>query len=150
LDLADSVREACAQGRTLAAARDIHFEVSLPPDRVPVEGDAQALRRLFLILIDNAVKYTHTGGRVGVALSVSDGVARGEVHDSGIGISSADLPNIFERFYRADKARSREMGGAGLGLSIARWIVESHLGDIQVASELGKGSTFRVQLPLRR
>jgi heavy metal sensor kinase len=148
LDLVESVRDACAQGATLAQARDIRFESSLPDRRVPMEGDPQALRRLFLILIDNAVKYTPPGGHVAVALSTSDGDALGEVRDSGIGISREDLPNVFERFYRADKARSREMGGTGLGLSIARWIAQIHGGEIHVESQPGKGSTFRVQLPL--
>jgi heavy metal sensor kinase len=148
-DLAQSVREACTQGQTLAAARDILFEFALPEERIPVEGDAQALRRLFLILIDNAVKYTASRGSVSVSLTSTDGIAIGEVRDSGIGISRDDLPNIFERFYRADKARSREMGGAGLGLSIARWIVENHHGEIKVESEPGKGSIFRVELPLQ-
>ena len=147
IDLAESVREACAQGRMLAQGRDVHFEANVAPQRISVQGDSQALRRVFLILIDNAVKYTASGGSVTVALSATDGVATGEVRDSGIGISREDLPNIFERFYRADKARSREMGGAGLGLSIARWIVEHHHGEIQVESQPGKGSAFRITLP---
>ena len=148
-DLTESVRDACAQGTTLAQARDIRFESALPDRRVPVEGDPHALRRLFLILIDNAIKYTPPGGHVAITLSTSDGAALGEVRDSGIGISREDLPNIFERFYRADKARSREMGGAGLGLSIARWIAQIHGGEIHVESQPGKGSTFRVRLPLQ-
>jgi signal transduction histidine kinase len=106
------------------------------------------LRRLFLILIDNAVKYTPAGGKVTVALSGADGFAVTEVRDTGIGISKADLPHIFERFYRADKARTREMGGAGLGLSIGRWIAEAHGGMIEVESTLGQGSVLRVHLPV--
>src|SRR5579864_1650878 len=86
IDLAQSVREACSQGETLAAARDIRFDFTVPGERVPIEGDAQALRRAFLILIDNAIKYTTAGGRVAVSLTAVDGVALGEVRDSGIGI----------------------------------------------------------------
>ncbi|HKX00533.1 MAG TPA: heavy metal sensor histidine kinase [Bryobacteraceae bacterium] len=150
MDLTQSVREACLQGRTLAEARDIRFEVAVPTNPVVIDGDAQALRRAFLILIDNAVKYTPPGGRVGVSLSTTDGIAAGEVRDSGIGVSPEDLPNIFERFYRADKARSREMGGAGLGLSIARWIVQNHRGEILVESRPGQGSVFRLTLPVTK
>ena len=113
-----------------------------------MEGDSQSLRRLFLILIDNAVKYTPPGGRIVVSLNTSDGFAISEVQDTGVGISAADLPSVFERFYRADKARSRDTGGAGLGLSIAKWIAEAHHGEIRAQSTLEKGSTFRVRLPL--
>ena len=146
MDLREALREACDQGRVLAESKHIAFESDLLPTPVEIEGDRQAIRRVFLILIDNAVKYTGAGGRVVVALHATNGTAIGEVRDSGIGISPADIPNIFERFYRADKARSREMGGAGLGLSIARWIIEAHRGDIQVESAPGEGSRFQVRL----
>ncbi|MBI3679472.1 MAG: two-component sensor histidine kinase, partial [Acidobacteria bacterium] len=124
------------------------FLPQLPREPIPVEADFQALRRLFLTLIDNAVKYTPAGGEVAVCLRTLDGFAVVEVQDSGIGISAEDLPHIFERFYRADKARSRAAGGAGLGLSIARWIARAHQGDIQVESAPDRGSNFRVRLPL--
>jgi signal transduction histidine kinase len=99
--------------------------------------------------MDNAVKYTGAGGQVRVSLIRKDGAADITVMDSGIGIAPEDLPRIFDRFYRADKARSREQGGIGLGLAIARWIVEAHRGQIRVESALGQGSTFSVTLPLR-
>jgi signal transduction histidine kinase len=148
MDLVESLREACCQGQTLAQTKTLAFRLQLPGKPVCVEADFQALRRLFLILIDNAVKYTPPGGQVAVSLRSVDGFAVAEVEDSGIGISSEDLPHIFERFYRADKARSRDLGGAGLGLSIARWIAQAHRGEIQVESVPGQGSNFRVRLPL--
>jgi len=104
---------------------------------------------LFLILIDNAVKYTPTGGRVFIGLNTNGNAAVAKVQDTGIGISQEDLPVIFERFYRADKARSRE-SGAGLGLSIARWIAEAHHAQILVESVVGQGSTFEVRIPLHQ
>jgi len=103
---------------------------------------------LFLILIDNAVKYTPREGRISVVLDASDDAAVTEIRDTGVGISPVDLPHIFERFYRADESRSRESGGTGLGLSIAKWIAEAHQGKISVVSKVGEGSVFRVQIPL--
>jgi signal transduction histidine kinase len=148
LDLRQSIREACLGGKTLAEQREITFEWQIPDHEVRVKGDHGALRRLFLILIDNALKYTSNGGRVSVSLDQANGFATGEIQDTGIGIAPEDLPNIFERFYRADKARSRETGGAGLGLSIARWIAEAHQAEIRVESSPGEGAIFRVRIPL--
>jgi heavy metal sensor kinase len=150
VDLGKSAREACSQGSTLARPRNIEFHWQIPEGEMHVKGDPDALRRLFLILIDNALKYTPAGGRVSVSLSREDGFGIGEVRDSGIGIAAEDLPNIFERFYRADKAHSRDTGGAGLGLSIARWIVDAHHAGIQVESSPGRGSVFRVSIPLEK
>ena len=107
----------------------------------------QALHRLFLILIDNAVKYTPPGGTVIVQLSWSPENAVVLIEDSGIGISTEDLPHIFERFYRADKARTRDIGGTGLGLSIAKWIADAHQAILNVESAPDQGSTFRVTFP---
>jgi len=106
------------------------------------------LRRLVFILIDNAIKYTPDGGRVQVQLEALDGHAAIKVTDSGIGISESDIPQIFDRFWRADKVRSRGMGGAGLGLAIARWIVEQHQGSIAVQSRPDQGTVFTVSIPL--
>ncbi|HEU4416224.1 MAG TPA: sensor histidine kinase [Candidatus Angelobacter sp.] len=108
------------------------------------------LKQLFLILIDNAVKYTQKNGEVTITLSRVDGTATIRVRDTGIGIACDDLTHIFDRFYRADKSRSRKSGGSGLGLSIGRWIAEAHGGSIQVESALGAGSTFQVALPVAR
>ena len=138
----------CEQGATLAAAKDLRFQAQLSPDGLPIEGDADFLERLFLILIDNAIKYTRPGGEIGVSSQIEAGSVIVSVRDTGIGVSGADLPHLFERFYRVDKARSRESGGAGLGLAIGRWIARAHRGDIEVESTLGKGSVFHVRLPL--
>lgn len=119
-NLADIVRDVSVQAKILSEAKGISFSEQIPTQPVWVKADAHALRRLFLILIDNAIKYTPEGGRVGVLVRQENGVAIGEVRDTGIGIASEDLPNVFERFYRADKARTRESGGVGLGLSMRR------------------------------
>ena len=146
-NISASVREAMEQGSSLAAEKRIRLAADLNSPLV-VRGDAEALRRLFFILIDNAIKYTPEDGSVHLGLEGCDGQARVKVTDSGIGIAESDQPHIFDRFWRADKVRSRGMGGAGLGLSIARWIVDQHHGRIEVQSKLGEGSTFTVSIPL--
>jgi signal transduction histidine kinase len=113
-----------------------------------VVGDRDALRRLFLILLDNAVKYTPAGGEIAVSIDDASGAVRVAVRDTGIGIAPEHLPHVFERFYRADRARSRAEGGAGLGLAIGRWIAEAHGGGVRAESEPQRGSTFTVELPL--
>ena len=135
------------EARTLAETRQITFSFELPAAAVEVKGDENSLRRLFLILIDNAVKYTPPGGNISVQLRYEVDTAVIAVSDTGIGIAKDDLPLIFDRFWRADKVRSREMGGTGLGLSMAQWIVQQHTGTLGVNSELGKGSVFSVSLP---
>jgi heavy metal sensor kinase len=147
-DASVSLREAMEQGRMLAAERRVEFTAALDSKPVVVAGDAESLRRLFLILIDNSVKYNTEGGCVRITFGTANGEAVCSISDSGIGISQADLDHIFDRFWRADKVRSRGMGGAGLGLSIARWIVDRHAGTVDVTSQPGKGSTFTVRLPL--
>jgi heavy metal sensor kinase len=147
-NLNEVLLEISEPARLLAQGKSIHYEQRLPEMPLRVNGNAPSLRRLFLILIDNAVKYTPREGRISVVLGVSDGAAVTEIRDTGAGISPSDLPHIFERFYRADASRSRESGGTGLGLSIAKWIAEAHHGKISVASKVGQGSVFRVQIPL--
>jgi heavy metal sensor kinase len=149
IDLTQAVREACLQATPLFQAKHIKFESHLPDRPIAVRGDAQALRGLFLILIDNAVKYTPPEGSVTVSACETNKTAVVTVADTGIGIPPEDLPRIFERFYRVDKARSREQGGAGLGLSIGRWIVEAHGGTINIESDPGGGTTVHVGLPTR-
>jgi signal transduction histidine kinase len=142
------VRSAAEQGERLARNRDVDFSVDLPSKPIPVLTDPEALRRALLILMDNAAKYTTRGGSVKVGLARSDGWAVASVADSGIGIGPQDVAHIFDRFWRADKARSRAHGGAGLGLSIAKWIVDMHGGKISVQSEPGIGSVFEIRVPM--
>ena len=112
-------------------------------------GDKVRLQQLFTNLIDNAIKYTPKGSiHVTVEKNESAGLVR--IKDTGIGIPKEEQEKIFERFYRTDKSRSRETGGVGLGLSIAEWIVRAHHGRIEVESELNKGSTFTVYLPVQK
>jgi len=113
-----------------------------------VYGDWGRLRQLVLILLDNALKYTGAGGEVSVKLASRNREAILTVSDTGIGIGASDLPHIFDRFWRADKVRSRQEGGSGLGLSIAQKIAEQSGGQITVESEVGSGSRFVVTLPL--
>jgi two-component system, OmpR family, sensor kinase len=124
-----------------------------------VQGDRTRLRQLFLNLITNAIKYTPRGGRIDISLSKRIDCITFTVRDTGIGISAGDLPHIFERFYRADRARSRrvqspdgswtdERGGFGLGLAISQWIARAHGGTLTATSRLGRGSVFTVSLPL--
>ncbi len=117
-------------------------------DQAVIWGDSDRIKQLLLNLIDNAIKYTPIGGKVLMALSQSDERAYIEISDTGIGIPPEDLPNIFDRFYRVDKARTRQQGGSGLGLSIAKSIAKAHGGDIRVASTIGEGTTFTIEFPL--
>ncbi|MCX6545763.1 MAG: ATP-binding protein [Acidobacteria bacterium] len=133
---------------TLCAHASLDLNVELPEQPVPASGDAAALGRLVRILVDNAVKYTPAPGRVTVSLRATSDGAIIEVADTGIGISADDLPRVFDRFYRADKARSRDSGGGGLGLSIAKWIAEQHGAGIAVESDPGHGCRVKVTLPL--
>ncbi|PYS58397.1 MAG: hypothetical protein DMF76_19300, partial [Acidobacteria bacterium] len=149
LRLNEVVSECVRSAQVLAAQRDLRLHLNGPLSEVNFNGDDELLKRMLLNLLDNAVKYTAPGGDVSVALSTQNGSARIVVTDSGIGIPSADQPRIFDRFYRVDKARSRALGGAGLGLSIAKWIVEAHGGTICVESMANQGSEFIVELPLK-
>ncbi len=133
--------------RPLAEAKEMSLNLSAPA-ALPVIGDSQRLSQLLYILMDNAIKYTPNGGYVNLHLSQEGNTLSIKVEDNGIGIDPKDLPHIFERFYRADKSRARQMGGHGLGLSIAKWIVDTHHGSIRVSSETGKGTSFIVRLPI--
>lgn len=136
-------------GRLKDRAEEAGLSFAVDTDgRVPVRGSPRDLSLLVRNLIENAIQYTRPGGRVEVMVSSQDGAALFEVRDSGIGIPSRDQARIFERFYRVDRARSRETGGTGLGLSIVRHVAENHGGSVRVHSQLGRGSTFTVRLPL--
>jgi signal transduction histidine kinase len=114
---------------------------------VKVYGDADSLKQVLVALLDNALKYTPYEGHISLSLNTSGQYAVVKVSDTGIGIPPEDLPHIFERFYRADRTRSRDRGGSGLGLTIAQSIVQEHQGTIEVESTPGRGSTFSVKLP---
>ena len=149
IDLRDTLREVAAGWRAVASVRGLQFSERIMNAELRVLGDEEALRRVVSILLDNAFKYTPVpGGVVVLSAEEKDGHAVISVHDNGMGIAEEDQDRIFERFYRVDKARSRELGGAGLGLSIAQWIVQQHNGRIRVESTLGAGSIFRVELPM--
>jgi signal transduction histidine kinase len=151
IDLADTVNGATAEVKVLADASGLELTKSVLPS-CPAFGDPDAIRRLLLILLDNAIKYTPAGGRIEIRLDVEGSVegpmAVIEISDTGAGIGPDDLPRVFDRFYRVSMDRSRKTGGSGLGLAIARWLASLHEGEIRVESELGKGSAFRVLLPL--
>jgi two-component system OmpR family sensor kinase len=131
----------------LASPRTLNVVLRHVEDIVII-GDEQRLRHMMLNLIDNAIKYNHVRGEIALSLEREDDMAKIIVTDTGIGIPERELPRIFDRFYRVDKARSKSSGGVGLGLSIVKWTVEEHGGRITVASELGKGTTFTIYLPI--
>ena len=148
LDLRPILAKVVHQARFLAFAKGLSFSEHIPFETAPIFADSALIERLLLSILDNAVKYTPIGGRVTVRASAEERFVTIEIEDTGIGITESDLPHIFERFFRADQARSREIRGSGLGLSIARWIAEMHQGSIEVTSRVGRGSSFRVRLPL--
>lgn len=147
VDLGQLAASLVDQLEPLAEARSIDLSCE-PADAVIVQGDPAWLKRLLLNLLDNALKYTPAGGRVSVRVSRLGDRARIDVEDTGAGLSPADLPRVFERFFRADPARSSSLPGAGLGLSLVQWIVAQHRGQVTVQSRLGEGSIFSVTLPV--
>lgn len=148
VDLPELLRSVVDSWKQMAEARDIRFSTQICDSGVSVIGDQTLLRRLSEILLDNAFKYTSSPGSVRLTLEAREETAFLMVQDSGIGIAQQDQQKIFERFYRVDKARSREQGGVGLGLAIAEWIVLQHRGTISVESSPGEGATFLVRIPL--
>ena len=164
INLTDILGEVVAQMDILAKSKRLYLSASNHHQDIYIVGDALRIRELFMNLIENGIKYTEEGGSIHITLqkeylpqvrSQSDWADNEKnrfvkivVADTGIGIAKGDQEKVFNRFFRVDKARSREQGGSGLGLSICKWIVEAHQGEIQVESELGKGSSFIVRLPL--
>jgi len=146
-DLAELASGTTEQMRLLAEDKNIALRCEAKRE-VRVEGDRSRLKQVVVNLVDNAIKYTPAGGHVGVKVYASSGCGVLEVNDTGMGIPPEAAPHIFERFYRVDKARSRQMGGAGLGLSIVKAIVTAHGGQVRVESVEGKGSRFLVELPI--
>lgn len=149
LDLRAAITETADEWRQLVEARNLEFRQIVADRELPVLADRQAVQRLLAILLDNAVKYTPCPGVIELRLEARNGEALITVSDSGIGIPEQDQTKIFERFYRVSKARNRELGGAGIGLAIANWIVEQHRGSITVQSSVRCGSSFVVALPLQ-
>jgi heavy metal sensor kinase len=147
LDARDVLLRAVEQAKDSALDKEIDLCLELPQNAATIVGERSALYRLFMILIENAVKYTESGGRVKISLAADAKSSVVRVRDSGIGIAEEELPLIFDRFYRSDKARQRDLGGAGLGLSIASSIAEAHQTHIEVESKLGEGSTFSIAFP---
>jgi heavy metal sensor kinase len=147
IDLLPTLRESASKWNQVASLHNLQFEEHLETERLPVMGDENALRRVIDILLDNALKYTPAPGKLTLSAEQHPNGVVVTVEDTGIGIASEDQSRIFERFYRVDKARSRELGGAGLGLAIAQWIVQLHKGTITVRSELGRGSIFQLEIP---
>src|SRR6266478_10083078 len=147
LDFAELARSTADQMRLLAEEKHISL-IADGTDPVEVEADPSRLKQVVVNLLDNAIKYTPEEGKVTITVAQRDGHAVLEVADTGLGISANDLPHVFDRFYRADKTRSRQMGGTGLGLSIVRSICLAHGGQVTVNSTEGRGSLFRVVLPV--
>ena len=146
MELNELVKGLIVHATPMAEARGVQLRPDLNGG-VRVDADLGRVRQLLLILIDNALTHTPPGGEVSVGVIRRHGRAHVRVTDTGEGIPSGDLPHIFERFYRADKARTRESGGTGLGLAIAKWIVDAHKGEIGVKSAEGKGTEVHVSLP---
>jgi two-component system phosphate regulon sensor histidine kinase PhoR len=148
IDWVPLIRETSQRHEPAIAAKRLEFSLELPGHPVRVQGDDEALIQILDNLLDNAIKYTPEGGSVSLRLSQEEFRASLEVEDSGIGIPRGDFERIFERFYRVDKARSRELGGTGLGLSIVKHLVRGLRGEIRVESRVASGSLFTVLLPL--
>ena len=147
LDLGELAASTAEQMKLLANEKSIHLHCLIDAD-VRVLGDRARLKQVVVNLIDNAIKYTPQGGYVTVKVRATEGKALLQVIDTGLGMSAEVISHVFERFYRADKARSRDSGGAGLGLAIVKAICSAHGAEVQVSSQEGKGSTFHIELPL--
>ncbi len=146
VSLAEVARNVARRVSTVAQQKGVTVEATTGHE-ARVIGDREEIERAVLILVDNAVKYTPSGGRVSLRTSVDDGQAQLAVEDTGEGISPEHIPHLTTRFYRVDKARSRETGGAGLGLSIAQGIAEAHGGQLHISSQPGQGTTAMLVLP---
>jgi signal transduction histidine kinase len=134
--------------KALAAGRGIRVTAAAPAEPVRIRGDADRLRQLLLILVDNATRYTPAGGQIAIGLGADERYAVVSVSDSGIGIPSEELDLVPRRFYRGSNVTDLAPAGAGLGLHVAQSIAEAHAGAIAVASEPGRGTTVEVSLPL--
>ena len=147
VELHELLQDLFQQTSPLAGEKGLQFECDCTRP-VCIQGDSMRLRQVFMNLLENALKYTESGGKVRLSLETDNVYAKVAVSDTGPGIPADDLPSIFDRFYRVDKARNRAHGGSGLGLSLVKSYTEAHGGRIEVVSEVGKGSVFTVCLPL--
>jgi signal transduction histidine kinase len=148
-DLSELAGTTVEQIRPLAEDKGVEL-LSTIPSPAPVDGDRARFKQVLVNLLDNAIKYTPSGGKVHLSVRAGEGRATLEVADTGIGIPFEAQPRIFERFFRVDEARSRDLGGAGLGLSIVKSICSAYGGKVEVESAEGKGSRFRIEFPLAR
>ena len=146
LDLVGLLTSLAEGNKEIFQEKQLELELKLPPV-AKLKGDADLLRQAIANLLDNAIKYTPAGGKVTLKLEIKPRRLFVAVRDTGMGIPEADIPYIFDRFYRVDKARTRATGGFGLGLAIAKQIVEAHNGKLTVQSEVDKGTTFQICLP---
>ena len=149
VDCISAAREAMLQASVLASARGVVLTFATNLEIGHIHGNSGSLRRLFLIFLDNGIKYTASGGSVHMQVRGEQGAIVIQIQDTGVGISPEDLPHIFERFYRADKARDRS-GGAGLGLAIAEWLAKAHHASIDVSSAVDQGTLVTLSLPANR
>jgi len=149
VSLTEVVKDCARAAQVLAVRKGVRLKLENGSTSIAFNADEELIKRMILNLLDNAVKYTPEGGEISLALEKHNGSAEIVVRDTGIGLSEGDQLRVFDRFYRVDKARSRALGGAGLGLSIVRTIVEAHGGEITVESTPRHGSTFTVSLPLK-
>jgi two-component system phosphate regulon sensor histidine kinase PhoR len=148
LSVSQFVQSCIETTQRTAAEKDLRVSVDLKTSLPDIAADRRRLAEVLQNLLDNAVQYTPSGGRISVSASSDGDEVEFTVSDTGIGIPKVDQPRIFERFYRVDVARSREVGGTGLGLSIAKHLVEAHGGRIWVESEVGRGSQFHFTVPV--
>jgi heavy metal sensor kinase len=146
IDLGGMINELYEEAILLASPKSISVTMERAPE-IYIDGDRQLLRQMFLNLIDNAIKYNRIGGSIHLSLTPRSSGVIVTFRDAGIGIAAEDIPRIFDRFYRVDRARSREVGGSGLGLSIAKWIASAHGGSISVRSIVNEMTEFSVTLP---
>jgi two-component system, OmpR family, phosphate regulon sensor histidine kinase PhoR len=140
------LEQVVAEMQSVADQQSITLSLNVFDPTLKVLGDRERLKQVMINLIDNAIKYNHSGGRVDISVAASGSEAMVSVTDTGVGIPPEDLPRIFERFYRVDKERSREAGGTGLGLAIVKHIIEAHDSTVGVESNPGSGSVFSFRL----
>jgi two-component system phosphate regulon sensor histidine kinase PhoR len=147
INLPDFLKDATRDWTKRLAKKNLRLELQVPTAFPIIRADERRLEEVLNNLLDNAVKYSHQSGRITVEAAAPDEEVLLSVRDEGVGIAPADLPRIFERFSRADRARSLELGGTGLGLSIVKHIAQLHSGRVEADSTVGQGTTIRVILP---